>query len=325
MRVPRPFPKEFHTLDYVLRHAEHVLLFAHTRPDLDAVGSVLALRAYLLKYYHVRVTIGCYSSFPAFLAPLLGSHIFVHPHDLSLEQYDVAIGCDSVDRGFAQIVPRLPKRCVSVAIDHHHDITLSTDIRIIDATYASTTEILYRFMRDLRREMTPYIATALLTGIVGDTGVFQHANTQAHTLTAAADLIRKGASVAKIVRTTFANQKITTLNLWGRALAGARFFEDTGLIVTAITTEDTHGRMPSSEEIKEVATILANVPGVRASLFLFQATPDRIKASIRAPKDAHIDVSAIAHQFGGGGHPLASGFEIPGKLMTLPEGGWKVV
>jgi nanoRNase/pAp phosphatase (c-di-AMP/oligoRNAs hydrolase) len=33
-----------------------------------------------------------------------------------------------------------------------------------------------------------------------------------------------------------------------------------------------------------------------------------------------IDVSLIAHQFGGGGHKLASGFEVPGKIIETETG-----
>ncbi len=33
-----------------------------------------------------------------------------------------------------------------------------------------------------------------------------------------------------------------------------------------------------------------------------------------------VDVSRIAHAFGGGGHVLASGFEIPGKIVDTGEG-----
>lgn len=324
MSKPQSFIQEFKTLDYVLANASRILLFAHTMPDPDAAGSVVGLKRFIKSHYEKDVTIGCYSDFPEFLRPVLGDQAFIHPDHLDLESFDVAIGCDSVDRGFDQIVDGLSDECVTVSADHHHDITLETDVRMVEPEYASTTELLYNFARSVKGQITKDTATAWLTGIIGDTGIFQHSNTSAHTLSASADLIRSGASVSGIVNMTFANQKIETLNLWGHALERARFYPDTGLIITAITDADMGGRTPTSEEIKEVATILVNVPDVKASLFLFQVSENRIKASLRTKKGADIDVSEIAHEFGGGGHPMASGFEVPGKLAITPTGTWSV-
>lgn len=324
MSVPKKFYKEFQTLNFTLQHAENILLVAHTRPDPDAVGSVVALARYIRTVLRKDVTVASFSPFPDFLEPVLGlGEPFASLETLDVGIFDLAIGCDSVDRGFDQVVPALSENCVTVAIDHHVDITLETDISIIDPAYASTTEILYWYFRSIHQKITYDIAVPLLTGLLGDTGVFQHANTSTHALKAAADLVRAGASVADIVDKAFTNQKIETLNLWGIALERAQFNERSGVIVTAITADDLAGRTPTSEEIKEVATILATVPGVRASLIMFQVTADAIKASLRGVKGAGIDLSEVARRFGGGGHELAAGFEVPGKIIAT-DTGWRV-
>ncbi len=325
--MQKTFKNEFRQVQYVFEHAKRVLIIAHTRPDPDAAGSVVALKLYLERNYNCVVTLGCFSPFPDFLKSVLGDHVFVSPEDLKddLRSYDVAIGCDSVDRGFAQVVAQLSDDCVTLAFDHHHDISLETDISLIDPLYASTTELLYRFFVYDHGIIDQQIATSLLTGIIGDTGVFQHANTSQRVLEVSANLVSKGASVGHIVRESFANQRIDTLNLWGRALERARFFEESGIVTTILTSEDTIKRQPTGEEVKEVATILTNAPSVKAAIIIFQTGHNLIKASLRAQKGAMIDVSEIAHKFGGGGHQLAAGFEIPGRITTLPNGGWEIV
>jgi len=316
------FKQEFTTLQYIVAHGKNILLVAHTRPDPDAVGSVLALKEYL-EELNITVEIACYSPFPEFLINMLDGH-FSHPDDLDLLSYDVVIGCDSVDRGFADIIDQVNDDCVTVAIDHHHDIVLDADLLIIDPTYAATCEILYEYFIFIDLIITKEIATTLLLGILGDTGGFQHANTSAHVMKAAADLMQHGADTSCIMERVFANKKIETLKLWGTALEKARLNTETGMIVTALTTEDLHGEEPTSEDIKEVASILSTVPDTKYSLIIFQISEDRIKASLRAQKGAGVDVSKIAHQFGGGGHPLASGFELDGKIIDH-DGEWEIV
>ncbi len=321
----KTFQKEFNTLSYSIKNAKKILLFAHTRPDPDACGSVVGFKRYIEENYNADVTIGCYNEQPEFLDKILGKNEFIHPNDLKYSKFDLAVGCDSVERGFESIIDRLEKKCVIAAIDHHHDITMEVDINIVDADFSSTSEILYHFAKFERLILSQFVAISYMTGIIGDTGIFQHSNTSSRTLAASADLVKHGANVSRIVNTTFSNQKIKTLNAWGGALENAKLFKKEGLIVTAVTTEDLQGRNLTGEEVKEVASILSTVPGVKASLFLFQIGENRIRGNIRAPSNTDVDVSKIARMFGGGGHKLASGFEINGKIVTLKGGGWKVV
>ena len=74
-----------------------------------------------------------------------------------------------------------------------------------------------------------------------------------------------------------------------------------------------------------VASMLTTVPSVKAALIVYQSGKNTIKGSLRAEKHANVDVSAIAHTLGGGGHKLASGFTIPGRIETTVDGGWRIV
>ena len=319
------FQKEFNTLSYSIKHAEEILIFAHSRPDPDACGSVVGLKRYIEENYNKNVTLGCFDKQPEFLDTVLGKNEFEHPDELDFPKFDLAIGCDSVERGFDKIITRLNKDCVVATVDHHPDISLEVDINIVDASFSSASEILYHFAKFDRKKISQFVAVCFLTGIIGDTGIFQYANTSSRTLSASAELVKRGANISKIVNSTFANKNIKTLNMWGRALEKAKLFEKEGLIVSAITKEDLEGRDLTGEELKEVASILATVPGVKASLLLFQIGENRIRGNIRAPSDANIDVSKIAKMFGGGGHKLASGFEINGTIVSQDDGGWKIV
>jgi len=322
MSEKQQFLKEFNTLNYILQSARNVFIIGHSNPDADAVGSVVALSQFIKKYFTADVTIGCYDPFPETLVEIMSENEFSNPQDLDLTQFDVVIGCDSVDRGFNRVIKDISNSCVTVVIDHHHDTVTGADLFMNDDNYSSTCEIIYNFFTFTHKKIDKKIATALLAGIIFDTGAFQHASTSSETLVVAANLIKHGASITKINSALFSGRDVKTLNLWGRTLERVRFFKNSGLAVAVITKED--GQI-NSGEMSNIAAILATVPNVKVAIVVYQLDDNLIKGSLRAEKYNNIDVSAIAHTLGGGGHKLASGFSIPGRIITTNDGGWKIV
>jgi phosphoesterase RecJ-like protein len=140
----------------------------------------------------------------------------------------------------------------------------------------------------------------------------------------ASDLLKKGASVSKIIKASFANKKLSTLKLWGRAFEKAKINPTNGLITTVLTLRDLEECNATTEDIGQVASILNTVPGTRFSLVLSEREDGIIKGSLRSEEYKGVNVSEIAHFFGGGGHKLASGFEIKGKIHET-ESGWEII
>lgn len=315
------FDAEFHTLEYIILKSKRVLLFAHSRPDPDTVGANLALAEYV-KSCGKHVDIACFDAFPDILKSLR-EETFLHPDQLDLTSYDAVIACDSVDRGFDKIVGTLSQEQVVVLVDHHPDIPIQGDVVMIDAEYSSSSELLYLFFEATHAKITKSMATMLLMGILFDTGSFQHGGVSPQVMEIAADLVRKGAPLAKITQVIFTNKNIAALKLWGRAFEKAHFNQKNGMLVTAITKKDVEECRASVEDIYQVTSILSAVPDAKFALVLSERDDNVIRASLRSMEQHGVDVSAIAHQFGGGGHKLASGFEIQGKLLET-QNGWVV-
>ncbi|EKD58856.1 MAG: hypothetical protein ACD_56C00037G0001 [uncultured bacterium] len=316
------FDQEFNTLSYVIAKSKNILLFAHSGPDGDTAGSVLAFKDYLTSIGK-KAVIGCVDPIPTFLENLTEEE-FVLPQNLDLSIFDAAIGCDSVERGFQKIITELPEKTVTAIIDHHPDITIKADIVIIDSKCSSTCEIIYEYFASQQITISKNIATYLMIGILSDTGNFQHANTSSRVMEISSDLMKRGASVSKIIEATFANKKLSTLKLWGKAFEKAKINPINGLITTVLTQADIEECKASTEDIGQVASILNTVPGTKFSLVLSERDNGIIKGSLRSEEYKGVDVSEIAHQFGGGGHRLASGFEVQGKIIET-ETGWEIV
>lgn len=312
------FDKEFRTLSYVISKADRILLFAHSRPDPDTVGANLAMEQYL-RSIGKHVDIACFNPFPDTLKSL-AEHTFFHPDQLDLKSYDAIIATDSVDRGFDTIVSRFTENQVIVLIDHHPNISLTGDVVIIDAEYSSTCELLYLFFTATGINITKSMATMLLMGILFDTGGFQHGGVSPQVMEIASELMKKGAPLSKIAQTIFTNKNISALKLWGKAFEKAKFNPKNGMLVTAVTQIEIDECSACAEDIYQVASILSTVPDAKFALVLSERDDTTVRASLRSMEHHGVDVSLIAHQFGGGGHKLASGFEVPGKIIETEDG-----
>lgn len=316
------FSKDFKTLNYVIKQSDHILLFTHTHPDGDAAGSVLALKEYI-KSLGKNADIACFEPFPKFITPII-SETFLHPDELDLKKYQLVIACDAVERGFEKVQPKLLENQVVALLDHHKNVSLQGDINIVDAEFSSVCEILYDFFAVNKIEIDRKISTALLLGILFDTGTFQHANTSPKVLNIASELVKKGAPLNKLHSAIYCNKSIPTLKLWGRALERAKINEANGLIASYLTKKDMEECGADSDDIAYISTILNTVPGTRFALILSERENGKLKGSLRSEEYKNVDVSVIAAEFGGGGHRLASGFEIEGQIIET-ETGWKIV
>jgi len=316
------FKKEFNTLKYIIENSQRILLFAHSRPDSDTIGSNLAFY-YYLKELGKEVEVACFDAMPEYLK-IFALYELKHPDKIDLQSFNSIIAMDSVERGFEKLRNRFLENQAIVLIDHHPDIKEDGDLNIMESTFSSVSEIIFDYFEFHKIKIGSRIATLLLMGILGDTGNLQHSNTTPKVMHTVAKLLNRGASVSKISKMIFTNNRFSTLKLWGRALEKARINPENKMISTVITKKDLEECQASYDDTAEIASILNTVPETSFSLVLSERDGGIIKGSLRSEKYKGVDVSEVAHQFGGGGHKLASGFEIKGKIVENKEG-WRII
>ena len=317
------FAKEFNQIKKEFEKAKKVLLVAHSRPDGDTVGSVFVLKKYLEKNLGKYADVVCLDPFPEYLKSVFDGENFADLEKIKTQDYDLLVGCDAVGRSFEKIVKKRDKDQGVIIFDHHPTIELKEikpDISVTDENYSSVCEIIYDFFDFHRLAIDKRTASYLLTGILNDTAVFQNSNTSAKVMEISADLMRKGAPMNKIIEATFKNKKLETLKLWGRAMQRAQINEKTGAILSFITTDDMQELNIKEDDIGKLAEVLNTVVGTKFSLVLIEKGENKIKGSLRSEWYKNVDVSEIAQKLRGGGHRLASGFEIVGKIVKGEKG-----
>ncbi|MBI3231554.1 MAG: bifunctional oligoribonuclease/PAP phosphatase NrnA [Candidatus Doudnabacteria bacterium] len=306
----------------LIDQSQRILLTMHERMDGDDGGSVLALAKHL-ESKGKNVTCAIRQGVPQALRFLPGSHKILD--DITHEKFDLIIACGCSNR----------KRCGSekimslgaplINIDHHPDNENFGKINIVDPNKSSVAELVYDMFQHHKWPIDKDIATCLLTGIVTDTGSFMHSNTQNSTLMAAGELLKKGARLQSILENTYKNKTPKTLKAWGQALSNLHYDQNRKIIYSVIDQQDlaSLGALPKNA-FEGLAETLNTYPEAKFAMFLKQ-DGEVIKGSLRTNSLKNSDVSVLAKIFGGGGHRMAAGFSVAGKLEKDEQGKWRVI
>src|ERR1017187_5281989 len=151
-----------------MREGERFLVCSHSRPDGDAVGSVLAMGKFL-EQIGKRADLVTADRIPAVYRKLpgaIGMRTALRVHG----PYDAAIllECDSAERTRLRGLEPFP----IVNIDHHASGRAWGQVNWIDREAASVGELVYRLIKAADATITPEIATCLYTTLLTDTGGF---------------------------------------------------------------------------------------------------------------------------------------------------------
>lgn len=238
-------------------------------------------------------------------------------------KYDLIIVLDAVDlERLAEIREKNPDLFYETPllnIDHHPGNEDFGQVNLVDITATSTAEILFSVFEALDPKLIDEdIATCLLSGIITDTGSFQHSNTTPKSLTMAAQLVASGARQQEIIQHIYKTRPLTTLKLWGEALSKIKYDENSKIAFTSISLEDFEKAGASEEQTAGlIDELLTSVPEAQVILLLSEKEKGKINGSLRTKEGP--DANALAKLFGGGGHREAAGFQIEGIDLKEAE------
>jgi len=285
-----------------------VLIVSHIRPDGDAVGSMLGLGLAMMDAgWGVQMVLE--DGIPASLRHLEGSKLALRRAE---GDFDLAITLDCSDFGRTGSVFN-GRPGPDINIDHHITNTEFGGINLVDGHAAATAEMLVDFFTVFGLKLTRPVAAALLTGIITDTIGFRTPNVRPKTLRLAARLLQTGVDMAEIYRRSLVDRSYESVKFWG---AGLNLLERQGRLVwTSLTNEDRKLANYPGRDDADLINVLSTIENNDISIIFVEQSNGNVKVSWRAQPG--FDVSKIALEFGGGGHPAASGAEIQGSLTDV--------
>ena len=290
-----------------LHNSKNPLILSHMRPDGDAIGSIVGLGLVLKKAGKTPCLV-LEDGLPAKYRFLKGSELVVkkpaESNDLTL-----VLDCSDLRRlgdSFSGLV-------VDINIDHHITNENFGEINFVLPEYPATCAILAKFLPDWDYPLDLDSSSALLMGIVTDTIGYRTSNVTPETLRQSALLMESGASLSDIYNQALVSQTFPASLIWGFALS--RLVRENGLVWTVITLDDRKKAKYIGRDDADLTNILSAIEGSDVSLVFNEQNSGKVKVSWRS--NAPYDVSKIAQQFGGGGHPQASGAEFEGTLEEV--------
>lgn len=308
-----------------LKNSERVFAVTHINPDGDALGSLCFFRLLLLKL-HKSCVVYCAGPMPVSLEFLSGfKDIITDIRKVDLSSFDCLVSLDCATPKRTAIEKNIQARNsnqIFIEIDHHQIVPSPADIILRIPEAASTTEILAELANEMNISVDKEMAQALLTGIVTDTANFIHASSSSDTMESAAKLVEQGANLSRINDLTTRTKTLPDLKLWGIALSRLTRNAKYDLVWTILSAEDLKLSKAGVESLEGIAGFLGGIDA-KAILVIYDMGDGMIRGSFRTTHP-DINVARLAQYLGGGGHRQASGFSLPGRLVSK-NGEWTVV
>ncbi|MER2089887.1 MAG: bifunctional oligoribonuclease/PAP phosphatase NrnA [Sporosarcina sp.] len=281
---------------------DKIIIHRHVRPDPDAYGSQSGLKELIKANYPEKevYAAGTHDESLTYLAQL--DHVNQALYEGALVIVTDTGNTERIDGEF------YTEGALLMKIDHHPDADPYGDVKWVNTSSSSTSEMIYTLYEEGKEsygwKMTIEAARLLFAGIVGDTGRFLFPSTTVNTFEIASELIKFDFNRTELFAGMY-EVKRDLLHLKGYIYQnftmdanGAAFvkIDKVTLEQFGVTASDT----------SQLVGALGDVQGICAWV-IFIEEDDQIRVRLRSKGPV---INTLAAQFGGGGHPLASGASV---------------
>ena len=273
-----------------------IIIYRHTSPDPDAIGSQAGLARSLSEKFPEKKILCAGENDEGDLAWIN------HMDEVKAADYEGALVITTDTANTPRISNKLyDQGDFLIKIDHHPDVDPYADMSYVDPDAPAACQIIVDFINKENLPMNKEIAYPLYAGLVGDTGRFMYPETSAHTFEIAAELASTGINITEIARrlsdVTFEQAKLQAMVLENMTVKDGAAY--------AVLTQDDLKKLGVNYEQTSVAV---STPGRIKDILawnLFVQKPDgtfRVHYRSKGPV-----INQLAEKHDGGGHALASG------------------
>lgn len=308
------------------------MVLGHKEPDGDCIASQLVLASYLGKKGKrtallsagpfSRTEIASYASRFEDKLPSWASEPGVAA---------IIMDCSSLARTgpLGEALSELKASGLAVAIIDHHasgDLVVpgesgktgssTPELRYIDPTAPAVAFMVQGILEQASYEMNAEEAELLFFGLCTDTGFFRHLDAGSSLIfEAAARLVTAGASPRQAFDTMNGGKPFVSRKLMGELLSRAETSYDGRLIMTWMDLKDQERYGLVGRDSDMLYQLLLTVEGMEVAVVVRQESQAGCTVGFRSRQT--VDVASIAASFGGGGHRLAAGLFIEGRVDDI--------
>lgn len=298
--------------DYI-EQAEKIVIIQADNPDADSLASAMALEQILFKLDKDPL-LYCGVDIPGYLKYISGWDRV--SKDLP-KKFDLSIIVDTSSLLLLETLAKTNqlgwvKAKPAIVIDHH---STEMSLDFIEASYVenavSTTELIYKLAKNNDWEVDKNIGELIAIGILSDSlGLTTEQVTQ-ESVQIIADLVGKGVKLSEIdaKRKELSKKSPELIKYKSKLLGRVAYALEGKISFVSIPWDEIEKYSQEYNPPMLVIDDMRQTQGVELAA-AFKSYPDgRITAKLRSNNGFPI-CAELAEQFGGGGHPYASGFRV---------------
>ncbi len=291
---------------------DRIIIFRHTRPDGDAVGSSLGLRDILRLTYpekEIYVNNSDYSDYVSFL----GEEDPPMPDEFYAEALGIILDTSISNR----ISNRRFELCRELCkIDHHIPVESYGSAEWVEEERSSTCEMVAAFYSAFRDELkiNKEAATRIYAGMVTDSGRFRFRSVSGDTLRLAGTLLDEGVDLDTLYARLYIKD-FETLKFQSYVYDHMKVTEN-GVVYCSISRAV---REKYGLTFEQACTAVGFMESIRNCLIWIafieaDPKPETKESEIRVRlRSRFVTISEIAEQYRGGGHACAAGATVKNR------------
>lgn len=305
--------EQLEQIQSIINEANHIVVIQADNPDADSLASALALES-ILEDLGKQVTLYCGVDLPNYLHYLPG---WGRVTTELPKQFDASIIVDTASVGLLEQIHKkgakgwLAARPV-VVLDHH---STAPDISFASVIYqppaVATGEIIYELAQQLKwrldKETLELIAFAILSDSLG----LMSAGTTARSIHIVAELVEQGVKLPELesARRESMRRESQLIHYKGELLKRVEFHDNERIAIVNIPWEEIEKYSPLYNPPMLVIDDMRLAKNTEVAICFKLYTDGKVTAKIRSNYGYPV-ADKLAEHFGGGGHPLASGFKV---------------
>lgn len=298
----------FQDILQAIQSHDTIIIHRHNRPDGDALGSQIGLKAILRENFPEK-KIYIVGDAPGFFSFMEGAVM----DDVPDESYRDALAI-ILDSASTHLISdsRYTLAAATARIDHHIFCGKIADTEVVDTSFESCCGMITEFSQESGLRLNPLAAKSLYTGMITDSGRFRYDGTTARTFRLASLLLEQPFDTNALFRDLYADD-FSSKQLKAKCILKIRFSPNRVAYIYTTREEFAELNADIFTISRGMVNTMADIKGTDIWVN-FTETDKGVLCELRSSK---YNINPIAVKYGGGGHAKASGATVPDRETAM--------